>query len=1052
MANIPPSNLIINGLDLTTVFARYISGPKASPTGIIINNQDLCNIFAPYMIGLKASPTGVLIAGGVDLCNVFLPLNAIILISPTNLSLSNVTTSTASLSFSTVSGATSYLATTNTGITGSSLSFPIILEGLAAGTFYKISLQSINNWGISYPTQPINVTTYPVVPSLSSTISDISMTIVYTPFETLTYYTASVTPTLGGSSSIFSSSTGSLSINGLTNNTTYNIVFLASNLAGQSIPYKTSYTTSPGPPTILSTSNLTTTSLSLTFSTSVGASSYLATTTSGITAASTSSPITINGLSSNTSYTITIQSINNGLYSQASNGITTNTLPDPPTSLTSISGNKTQSSIQIGFTPPSGTISGYLATTTSGITAASTSSPITINGLSSNTSYTITIQSINNGTYSSASNGITTITLPDPPTSLTSISGNKTQSSIQISFTPPSGTITGYLATTTSGITAASTSSPITINGLSSNTSYTITIQSINNGTYSSASNGITTNTLPDPPTSLTSISGNTTTSSIQISFTPPSGTITGYLATTTSGITSASTSSPITINGLSSNTSYTITIQSINNGTYSSASNGITRNTLPNPPTSLTSMSGNTTESSIQISFTPPSGTITGYLATTTSGITAASTSSPITINGLSSSTSYIISIQAINNGIYSQASDQITASTTLPIINLNSIALTYRNKTASNFSNNGAAAISDTGQYILIANYIDNYYNGMVSSNYGTSWTNILFLSGAVLNCPSVSGSGKYMSICGGNPKQDIWISNNYGVTWASIFGATNFISNGYCKIASNGESALIIDPFGQAWLFSKDTNGNFSSSSPSVSLHNNVTSIVTATRTGTSFLGGASGSFYKNGGWGITLGTISGNGKFIYFGNNNNYYVSTNSGTTFTTYANISTNGGASYFSLSPYDTSINAYCPSLQGAQGLCFPAMSYDGKYIAFLSLAKTIIYNNNYCNPANWKTISSVSAVNRGFVTTMSDNGSILLAGHYAASSTSSTAGTYLYFSTNFGTSFQVNPGNIDLVKSTSGNLSWSIAIVSTNGNFLFVVDGNGLFYTYKQS
>jgi len=65
MASVPPSDLVINGLDLTTVFARYISGPKASPTGIFINGQDLCNIFAPYQIGAKANPTWIYVGRGV---------------------------------------------------------------------------------------------------------------------------------------------------------------------------------------------------------------------------------------------------------------------------------------------------------------------------------------------------------------------------------------------------------------------------------------------------------------------------------------------------------------------------------------------------------------------------------------------------------------------------------------------------------------------------------------------------------------------------------------------------------------------------------------------------------------------------------------------------------------------------------------------------------------------------------------------------------------------------------------------------------------------------
>jgi len=63
------------------------------------------------------------------------------------------------------------------------------------------------------------------------------------------------------------------------------------------------------PPTNLSVTNRTSTSISINFSTVAGATSYLATATPlNITATSTNSPITINGLNGATTYTIIIQS------------------------------------------------------------------------------------------------------------------------------------------------------------------------------------------------------------------------------------------------------------------------------------------------------------------------------------------------------------------------------------------------------------------------------------------------------------------------------------------------------------------------------------------------------------------------------------------------------------------------------------------------------------------------------------------------------------------------------------------------------------------------
>ena len=368
----------------------------------------------------------------------------------------------------------------------------------------------------------------------------------------------------------------------------------------------------------------------------------------------------------------------------------------------------------------------------------------------------------------------------------------------------------------------------------------------------------------------------------------------------------------------------------------------------------------------------------------------------------------------------------------------------MTYINKKATNFQSNGGAAISDTGQYILIgkAKYSTNvYYPVMVSSNYGTSWTDIyLNIFQYAPSCVSVSGSGQYMAMSGGNPQQGVWISNDYGVTWALFFAKTNVNINAYCKIASNGETALIIDPWGQAWLFSKDTNGNFSSSSPSVSLHNNVTSKTGTSTTAPAFNGG-------NTYWGIDQATISGNGKVIYFGNPKNYYISTNSGTSFTTYNTISTNGGSSYIS---YGMN-NSYWPwQLGGASMSIFAAISYDGKYIAYFTLSSNIVINDNYGNSSNWKTIlTSVSTINLGTVKSISNDGSSLLVSNIAG--ISSTAGQYLYFSSNYGTTFQANPGNINTAIATSVSVSFSNGLISGNGNFMFVVSGDDKIYTYKQ-
>lgn len=65
----------VDGIDLSTIFAPYISGTKASATGYSVINNDLSNIFAPYVSGTKASVTGYSVNNN-DLSNIFLKIRS----------------------------------------------------------------------------------------------------------------------------------------------------------------------------------------------------------------------------------------------------------------------------------------------------------------------------------------------------------------------------------------------------------------------------------------------------------------------------------------------------------------------------------------------------------------------------------------------------------------------------------------------------------------------------------------------------------------------------------------------------------------------------------------------------------------------------------------------------------------------------------------------------------------------------------------------------------------------------------------------------------------
>ena len=155
-------------------------------------------------------------------------------------------------------------------------------------------------------------------------------------------------------------------------------------------------------------------------------------------------------------------------------------------------------------------ISTYTATSNpGGITGSSASSPISVSGLTANTSYTFTVTATNSyGTSnaSSASNSITTATTPGAPTSVT-VSDPGTDGYVLVSWTAPASNggsaITDYTVqyssnsgsswTTFSDGTSTSTSATVT--GLTVGTAYIFRVAAVNaigTGSYSTASSSFT--------------------------------------------------------------------------------------------------------------------------------------------------------------------------------------------------------------------------------------------------------------------------------------------------------------------------------------------------------------------------------------------------------------------------------------------------------------------------------------------------------------------------------------------------------------------------------
>jgi hypothetical protein len=127
-------------------------------------------------------------------------------------------------------------------------------------------------------------------------------------------------------------------------------------------------------------------------------------------------------------------------------------------------------------------------------TATGLSSPIIIEGLQSNTSYTFTVSASNSSGISvpsNASSSITATTVPQAPTISTVDSGFEKLSINYTAGATGGKSVSAYTATRTGAITASG-NSPIVFSSLTGGTSYTVSMVAINDNGSSISSNSIT--------------------------------------------------------------------------------------------------------------------------------------------------------------------------------------------------------------------------------------------------------------------------------------------------------------------------------------------------------------------------------------------------------------------------------------------------------------------------------------------------------------------------------------------------------------------------------
>ena len=393
------STLSITGLEPQTTFQIQLEG----------RNQTGSSISAPIQITTQyenVTPTKPVIA----------------LQSATNTSLTFFFTTNNATSYSVFVGGQPFPYLTIDGNT-------FLLTNLLSGTFYPVIFNAINGANVSSSNVLIVQTTGPAQPPTTPFLNQVTgttttLSFVWTGGIGATSYTGTITnlPRNPDGSLVYTPtytinpSAKTFNISGVLPNTSYSVLFTASNLVGstQSIPFTTQTTGGPVPPSppttpVITFVSATSISLSYTFTGGAGATSYSALVDAGPNPPTTpvnpsnlvvsGSTFTIGGLLPSTQYSVVFICSNvAGSVQSTPNTQTTGSgpVPVPPTTpLVLTFASATATSLSYTFTGGVGATSYSATVNSSTVTPTVVGQTMTISGLTASTSYAVNLIAIN---------------------------------------------------------------------------------------------------------------------------------------------------------------------------------------------------------------------------------------------------------------------------------------------------------------------------------------------------------------------------------------------------------------------------------------------------------------------------------------------------------------------------------------------------------------------------------------------------------------------------------------------------------------------------------
>ncbi len=490
--------------------------------------------------------------------------------------IASATDNTVTISWSAVSGATSYDVSVN-GDVRNTASTSYTYTGLSSGTTYSYAIRAKNSSGFSAYSSAQSIVTPSTfsgisIPSnVTASATSNSVTVTWSGVSGATSYDVSVNGDIRNTTST------SYTYTGLSAGTAYSYAVRAKN-NNDSSSYSTSQsiTTIPSVPTgVIATAS--SNSVTVSWSAVSGASSYDVS-VNGDVRSTNGTSYTYTGLTSGTTYSYAVKAKNSSgfsAYSPAQSLVTPDQTLSVPTDVTATA---TADTITIFWNGVVGATNYDISV--NGDVRNTTNAYYTYTGLTSGISYTFMVRAKNsNGSSAySASRSITTAVLT--PTVPTVVTATATSNSVTVSWVAVSG-VTSY-DVSVNGDVRNTTSTSYTYTGLDSDKVYSYAVRANNdNGSsgYSSPQSIVTTTLIPSVPAG---ISATATSDSITVSWVAVSE-ATNY-DVSVNGDVKNTTSTFYTYTGLASGATYNYAVRANNqNGssTYSSSKSIITTTVL---------------------------------------------------------------------------------------------------------------------------------------------------------------------------------------------------------------------------------------------------------------------------------------------------------------------------------------------------------------------------------------------------------------------------------------------------------------------------------------